>query len=222
MARAINSAGLRQLLAAAADSLEREESRLTALDSAIGDGDHGITMRIGFQAVRKATQALPMESLPSQVFATAGQAFMNSTGGAIGVLLGRALRAAGEEIHGQVNIGSAQWKHCLQAMESAVASAGKAKHGDKTLLDPLHAVNEVCATVEDDAESSALLSVAAEAAERAAAATSAMRCRVGRASRLGDRALGHPDPGAVSFSIIMRAFADRARTLPPESYANLR
>ncbi len=218
MASTINSSELRQLLMAAAENVEREESRLNALDSAIGDGDHGITMRIGFQAVVKATQALQRDSSPGRIWVVGGRAFMNSTGGAIGVLLGRALIAAGEAVRDRNVLAAADWKLFFDAMERAVSTIGKAKPGDKTVLDPLHAVNEALKNINDDMKSADCLLVAANAAERAAGATALMNCRMGRASRLGDRVLGHPDPGAVSFSIITRAFADQARDLSSASF----
>jgi dihydroxyacetone kinase len=214
MASTINSSGLRQLLAAATEAVEREESYLNALDSAIGDGDHGITMRIGFQAASNAIAAQPSDSYPGRILVVGGRAFMGSTGGAIGVLLGRALIAAGEAVRDRDVLRAVDLKLCFDAMERAVSTIGKAEPGDKTLLDPLHAINEALTTVTHDTECADILLSAAEAAERAAKATAFMKCRMGRASRLGDRALGHPDPGAVSFSIIARAFATRVRILP--------
>lgn len=219
MASRINSKGIRELLGAAVEAIKREEPRLNALDAAIGDGDHGITMRIGFQAIKEATEALPPETFPGQIFVVGGGAFMASTGGAIGILLGRALIAAGEAIRGHAALGVAEWRFCFQAMERAVALTGKANPGDKTLLDPLHAANEALAAAPEDIGSVDLLSIAAVAAENAARETSSMRCRMGRASRLGERALGHPDPGAMSFSVIARAMADRARHLPVTAFA---
>jgi phosphoenolpyruvate---glycerone phosphotransferase subunit DhaL len=222
MASAIDHLGLRQLLKAAAEALEREEPRLNALDSAIGDGDHGITMRIGFQAVIRVTEALPPDSRPDRILVVAGKAFMNSTGGAIGVLFGRALIAAGEAVSDRNILAAVDWKLFFDAMERTVATIGKAKPGDKTMLDPLHAINDALQDAKDDTESADCLLVAANAAERAAEATARMNCRMGRASRLGDRVLGHPDPGAVSFSIITRAFADRARDLSSAHLAQSR
>jgi dihydroxyacetone kinase phosphoprotein-dependent L subunit len=218
MPSAINSAGLRQLLTAVAEAVEREEVRLNALDAAIGDGDHGITMRIGFQAVGRAIEALPPDSRPGQILTVAGKVFMESTGGAIGVILGRAFIAAGKAMVDRTALGTAEWKLCFQAMEQSVCAAGKAKPGDKTLIDALHAINEALTAANEDMASAELLLVAAEAAERAAEATASMRCRIGRASRLGDLALGHPDPGSVSISIITRAMARRACDLPPAAF----
>ncbi len=213
MVSAISPAGLQELLLAAGEAVEREEAKLNALDSAIGDGDHGITMRIGFQAIKKAIETLPPNSLPEQIWTVSGNAFMGSTGGAIGIILGRALIAAGEAMRGHTSLGVAEWKLCFQAMEQAVCKAGKAQPGDKTVLDALHGVNEALAAANEDMGSAELLSIASKGAEEAAAATANMMCRKGRASRLGDRALGHPDPGTVSLSIIARAMADRARDL---------
>jgi len=93
----------------------------------------------------------------------------------------------------------------MAAMESAIAQAGKAKPGDKTILDAVHAAVSSVDVRQDISEA---LSQAACAAARAAEETANMICRVGRASKLGDRSLGHPDPGAVSFSIILQAFAE--------------
>ncbi len=222
MAERITSAELRELLVAAGNAVEREEAQLNALDSAIGDGDHGITMRIGFQAVMKAIQALPVEVSPNDVFTVAGKAFMQSTGGAIGIILGRALTAAGATMRDRIAIGSADWKLCFSAMEQIVSAVGKAKPGDKTLLDSIHAINQALANVENGVDSAELLSVAAEASERAAESTATMYCKVGRASRLGDRVLGHADPGSVSISIIVRAMADRARDLTSDTFAGAR
>ena len=159
------------------------------------------------------------DALPDRVLIAQREGIMNSTGGAIGVLLGRALIAAGEAVPNRIALGAADWKLCFEAMERVVSTIGKTKPGDKTLLDPLHAVNEALTSIGSDTESATFLLVAAVAAERAAGATAFMNCRRGRASRLGDRALGHLDPGAASFSIITRALADRARDLQPTDFA---
>jgi dihydroxyacetone kinase-like protein len=218
----MNSMGVRELFLAAGEAVERKEAHLNALDSAIGDGDHGITMRLGFQAVRKTIEALPSDVLPGEIFSAAGKAFMRSTGGAIGVLLGRALTAAGEAIQGRAGMGPADWRLCFKAMEETISATGKAKPGDKTLLDPLHAVNETLAQAGDVLETAELLTLAADTAERSAQGTASLLCRMGRASRLGDRALGHPDPGAVSFSMITRAMANRAHDLPCVAFSESR
>ncbi|MCJ7504073.1 MAG: dihydroxyacetone kinase subunit L [Acidobacteriia bacterium] len=199
---------LRRILCFVAEAIGKEEAYLNSLDGAIGDGDHGITMRVGFEAVKAKVGALDASVTIDGVLTESGAAFMGATGGAIGVLLGRMLMSAGAALQGCKEIGTSELRVLLNSMETAVASAGKAKPGDKTILDAVHAANQaVATTAEADQSLPNMLSRASLAAGTAAQNTAGMRARVGRASRLGDRVLGHPDPGAVSFSIIMRAMA---------------
>jgi dihydroxyacetone kinase-like protein len=137
----------------------------------------------------------------------AAQAFLGVTGGAIGVILAKMLMGAAAALRDATELGPAQLSAMLGGMESGIAKAGKVKPGDKTILDAVHAANAAGVhAIESQQPFADMLQAVAEAAETAAQQTAAMVCRVGRASRLGDRTLGHPDPGAVSFSIIMRAF----------------
>lgn len=204
----ISTRELRQILAFAGKRIELEESALTALDSAIGDGDHGITMRLGFQAIQKAINELPETASICSVLTTAGNAFMGGTGGAIGVILGRALIAGGKALADAQRIGPDEYKTMLSAMEEGVVKVGRAKPGDKTLLDSLHAAADSLTSPSGNGSLEEIASRAAGAAEAGAQSTAEMPCRLGRASRLGDRALGHKDPGAVSFSLILRATSD--------------
>jgi dihydroxyacetone kinase-like protein len=107
-------------------------------------------------------------------------------------------------LRGIRDFGTFEFKTMLVAMETAVGAGGKVKPGDKTILDAIHASQEA---VDPHQTLPEALSVAEEAAVNAARRTADMICRVGRGSRLGSRTLGHPDPGAVSFSIILRAFS---------------
>jgi dihydroxyacetone kinase phosphoprotein-dependent L subunit len=213
----INAHALRDLLLHVADRIQASEAELNAFDSAIGDGDHGITMRIGFQAVRKRIAQLPDDASPERVLTEAGRAFMRNTGGAIGVVLGRALEGGGVAVAGTSELGPGEVRKLFAAMEAAVAETGKAKPGDKTMLDPMHAVTEALAQAPDDVPQ--MLSLAAGAADSAARNTAGMLCRVGRASRLGERVLGHPDPGAMSFALIVAALAECVRNLPQATQA---
>jgi dihydroxyacetone kinase-like protein len=203
---------LRQILAFVAETIGREEAYLNSLDAAIGDGDHGITMRVGFNAVSCKVSSLPDDAGIDTVLREAGLAFMGATGGAIGVLLGRMFMTAGLALKGRQEIGPVDFRTLLGAMETALSSAGKAKPGDKTILDAVHGANQALITSGDlEQDLSATLTLAGDAAKRAAESTAQMLARIGRASRLGDRVLGHPDPGAVSFSIILRAMAEWLR-----------
>jgi dihydroxyacetone kinase len=106
-------------------------------------------------------------------------------------------------------MGASEFLTLLKAMESAVTTTGKAQPGDKTILDALHAAQESAArAVAAGKDLVKTVARAAGDAETAAQQTANIVCRVGRASKLGERALGHPDPGAVSLGIILRAISD--------------
>ena len=204
---AIGKLELREILRIVAEAVTREESRLNELDAAIGDGDHGITVRGGFQAVRKSVETLPEDAEISTILGSAGKAFMNATGGAIGIILGRMLLSGQVVLKDRETLGVDELKRWLEAMEATITAVGKAKPGDKTILDAVHGASVVVslyATHGDDITEALL--AASQAADGAARNTANMLCKVGRASRLGDQVLGHQDPGAVTFSIIMDSF----------------
>lgn len=203
-ATVLTATQLRDAFACAAARFRTEESRLCALDAAVGDGDHGITMRLGFDAIEAALAELEPTAGIDLVLQTAGTAFMDVTGGAIGIIFGRMFVAAGRAVKGQAALGPAEFHAMIQAMEVGVARAGKAQPGDRTALDAIHAA----AAVVPQADLLATLQAAATAAERAAADTAQILCKLGRASKLGDRVLGHPDPGATSFGLFLRALGD--------------
>jgi dihydroxyacetone kinase-like protein len=200
----LDGRALKEALSFAAERFAREEHRLNELDGAIGDGDHGITMRIGFHAIRAAVAPLDDATAPGAILRKAGTAFMGATGGAIGVIFGKALMGGGAALAGAPRIGSAEFAAVLKNMESAVASTGKAKPGDKTILDSIHAA----AGITPAPDLAGTMRASCVAAEETALATAGWTCKVGRASRLGERSIGHPDPGAVSFGIFLRALLE--------------
>lgn len=203
---------MRAALLFAARRFEQEEAVLNALDAAVGDGDHGISMRLGFQALEDAITALPESGSIAEVLQESGKSFMGITGGAIGVIFGRMLMAGGKAMTGVDQLGPPELRTMLRAMEEGVAKAGKARPGDRTLLDPLHAACESLASLPSDADLLMTICRAADAAEASARDTANMPCRIGRASRLGDRAIGHCDPGAVSLSLFLRVLAEWMQT----------
>ena len=192
-----------------ADEIARHEAALNALDAAVGDGDHGITMRIGFEAIRDRLGQIDPATPIDGILRESGSAFLGATGGAIGVVMGKMLLAGGKALQGVQEIRAPQFRVLLTAMETSVAAAGKVKPGDRTILDAIH--RAAAATKAQDFGANDLdtiVDLAASAAQDAARSTADMLCRVGRASRLGNRVLGHPDPGATSFAIMLRAMHD--------------
>ena len=212
----INAADLRRMLAFVSETMVREEAYLTSLDAAIGDGDHGITMRVGFNAIKQKVGGLAEGAGIDAILREAGFSFLGATGGAIGVLLGKMLMAAGSAMKGKQEIGGVEFRTLMSSMETALVAAGKAKPGDKTLLDAVHAANEgLAGEVQPDLLSA--LTKASEGARRGAESTTQMPARIGRSSRLGDRALGNPDPGAISFAIILRAMTEWLQKQSPSA-----
>jgi phosphoenolpyruvate---glycerone phosphotransferase subunit DhaL len=191
-----------------------QEAYLNSLDAALGDGDHGITMRLGFEAISETMSKLDSTADLGLVLRTAGMAFMGATGGAIGVIFGKMLMAGARPLNGLQRFSIQEFKALVREMEMGITSTSNVQVGDKTILDAVHAANLNVSSVDgSDTDLAFAASVAAQAAENGARDTSDMICKVGRASRLGERSLGYLDPGAVSFAIVLRAMADWFREM---------
>jgi dihydroxyacetone kinase-like protein len=183
-----------------------DAERLTRLDSAIGDGDHGTNLDRGLRA---AVTALDGDLPPGKVLMTAGRSLVSKTGGASGPLYGTALRRAGKAIGDASELGATELGTALRAALEAVKELGKAEEGDKTMVDaltPAVAAYEAAAGEGVPAAARAAL----DAAEKGAEATVPLQARKGRASYLGPRSVGHLDPGAASTVLLFRALADVA------------
>jgi dihydroxyacetone kinase phosphoprotein-dependent L subunit len=180
---------------------------LTHLDAAIGDADHGINLRRGFEAARvMLEQANP--STPAEVLATVGRALISKTGGASGPLYGTGFRQAAKALDGQIEVSAVQLGAALQAHLAGIQHLGAAAEGDKTMVDALApAVRAYHGAVAAGADIAEATRAAASAAARGLHDTVSMQARKGRASYLGPRTVGHEDPGAASTALIMQALA---------------
>ncbi|MFD7336439.1 dihydroxyacetone kinase subunit DhaL [Streptomyces violascens] len=196
----LDAASMRRWMTATAAAVDREAARLTDLDSAIGDADHGANLQRGFTAV---TALLDKEApaTPGAVLALAGRQLISTVGGASGPLYGTLLRRTGKSLGEAAEVTREQLAEALGAGVAAVAQLGGAAAGDKTMLDAL------LPAVEALGESFA---AAAEAADAGALATVPMRARKGRASYLGERSVGHQDPGATSSALLIGALVEAA------------
>ncbi|MFF3863881.1 dihydroxyacetone kinase subunit DhaL [Streptomyces sp. NPDC002209] len=190
----------RSWMTAAWAVVEREADRLTELDSPIGDADHGSNLLRGFTAVRAALEAEPAAT-PGAVLQQAGRTLISTVGGASGPLYGTLLRRTGKDLGEAAEVSDEEVRKALYAGVGAVAQLGGAAPGDKTMLDAL---------VPGVAALGTSYRAAAEAAEEGARATVPMLARKGRASYLGERSVGHQDPGATSAALLMAALADTA------------
>jgi len=194
-------------LAAARVAEQREE--LTALDAAIGDGDHGINMDRGMAAViaRLERGELPIAP-PGPLVTAVGRTLMSTVGGASGALYGRALVRAGERLGAERPTGPGV-ADALDAAVAAIAALGRSRPGEKTMLDALvPAAAAFRAAQEGGTDLATAAALAATAAESGALATIPMLATKGRASYLGERSIGHLDPGAASAALLLRALAD--------------
>ncbi|MGW2252945.1 dihydroxyacetone kinase subunit DhaL [Kitasatospora sp. NPDC001660] len=191
---------------AVAAAVEKEQGRLTELDSAIGDGDHGSNLQRGFAAALAALDGLRPAG-PGAVLTKTGTTLISKVGGASGPLYGKAFRAIGAALPGPA--GPAALAEALAAGLDAVRALGKAEPGDKTIVD---AYTPAVAAFHTSAAAGITLpeaaAAAADAAEQGATDTIPLQARKGRASYLGERSKGHQDPGATSTALIFRALAD--------------
>ena len=187
-------------------AISAERDHLTQLDAAIGDGDHGVNMDRGFSAVGKALAGQDGAAPPGRLLVLAGKTLVSTVGGASGPLWGTALRHAGRALGDRETLDGPGVVEALDAAVAGVVELGAAAPGDKTMVDALvPALATLRECVDEGLPLADALTRAADAAEEGARATVPMQARKGRASYLGERSIGHQDPGATSAALIMRA-----------------
>ncbi|WP_432995117.1 dihydroxyacetone kinase subunit DhaL [Dactylosporangium sp. CA-233914] len=191
----------RAWIAAVTKSVRAEADRLTDLDAAIGDGDHGVNLRRGFEAVAAALDALEASSA-GDVLGKTGTTLLSKVGGASGPLYGTVFRTLGKTLRQ-----GGSFADGLQAGLDGVRQLGKAEVGDKTLVDALTPAIAAYAGAAGQGEAAAARA-AADAARAGADSTVPLKARKGRASYLGERSVGHLDPGAASTALILESLAE--------------
>ncbi|MEU2735409.1 dihydroxyacetone kinase subunit DhaL [Streptomyces sp. NPDC007095] len=188
----------RRWMTATAATVDREAEWLTALDSPIGDADHGSNLQRGFTAVVVSLEKEAPDT-PGAVLTLAGRRLISTVGGASGPLYGTLLRRTGKALGDAAEVTEEQFADALRAGVDAVMALGGAAPGDKTMIDAL--VPAVDALAESFA-------AAKTAAEEGAVATTPLQARKGRASYLGERSIGHQDPGATSSFLLIGALVE--------------
>jgi phosphoenolpyruvate---glycerone phosphotransferase subunit DhaL len=204
---AITTARLVAMFTAIAASLSADKDRLCALDGVIGDADHGVAMELGFNAVRDALSAIDATATePTAAFNLAAKSFLNAVGASSGPLYATALMRAGAAVKGKQVLDEADIAQVIQAMAKGIEERGKGAPGEKTMIDAWQpaalAITEAKANGKNLSQS---LDAAVQAATAGAEATKAMIATKGRSARLGERSLGHMDPGAASAVTIITA-----------------
>ena len=186
--------------------------RLTELDSAIGDADHGVNMDRGFTAVRAELAAHASSDIGSML-QKAATVLIRSVGGSAGPLYGTFFLRAGTACTGKTEMGAAEVVAMFQAGIEGVQQRGKAVAGDKTMMDALlPAMEAMRKGMEGGGSLTEILDAGAAAAGAGMLATVPMQARKGRASYLGARSIGHQDPGATSSYLLVKAAADTWRS----------
>jgi phosphoenolpyruvate---glycerone phosphotransferase subunit DhaL len=191
-----------------ADVLHENAQYLTQLDSPIGDADHGVNMDRGFTAVRAKFPTMATMDMATQL-KTVGSTLVSTVGGASGPLYGTAFLRAGGAIAGKEDLSGADIVAMLDAFLGGIVARGKAKPREKTMVD---ALTPALATAKEALRQGACLAEitarAAAAAEEGMKATIPMLATKGRASYLGERSIGHQDPGATSSWLMLRSLAE--------------
>lgn len=184
---------------------------LITLDRAIGDGDHGENLDRGFSAVLAKLPEVADDATPGDVLKLVATTLISTVGGAAGPLFGTAYLKAAGAVAGATELDGAALVALLTAARDGIVLRGKAAVGEKTMIDAwTPAVDAASAALAEGKSEAEILRSAADAAERGAADTEPLVARKGRASYLGDRAIGHRDPGAQSTALLLRAAADTA------------
>lgn len=204
----MNVAQTKAMMLYTAEKMVESEPTLTALDQVIGDGDHGIGMQRGFAAVMVQLQdpAFYANDI-GDFFTQVGTKLMTSMGGASGAIFGTLFRAGGKSITGEMTLNSNVLCKLLNDGWQAVYLRGNAKPGDKTMVDALAAAAETAQKTQDEPLKQALPQIA-KAAMDGAEQTKQMIAVFGRAKNLGERAIGHVDPGSVSMAYILQYMSD--------------
>jgi dihydroxyacetone kinase-like protein len=199
-----------QALQQMCDTIENEKEYLSELDGAIGDGDHGVNMAKCFRQVKKKLAESSAEDVGT-LFKDVGMVVLNSVGGAMGALYGTFFLKLAQQSADKTEVNLNDLVGMLQTGEKGILDIGKACPGDKTLIDTLSpAVRAIEAAEKEGKPLPQALADLKAAAKQGMASTRDMRAKIGRASRLGERTIGHQDAGATSCYFILRSLASAA------------
>lgn len=204
----LSPSGIKAMMLAVSDKIIQSEELLSEADRRLGDGDHGLGMQRGFTAAKTQLEALDPNTA-GQVFTTTGMALMASMGGASGAVMGMLYQSGGMALGNAEELDAAGVASFLKAAFDGVTNLGGAKPGDKTMIDALDGASNAVASGSASSVSEAL-QTAASGATSGMEATKDMIATMGRAKTLGEKSIGHPDPGAVSVSIMFQTMSDFA------------
>lgn len=200
------------MMLAAGAAIAREKEHLSKLDGVIGDGDHGVTMDIGWTAVAKALETAPTRDTITETCGKSAKAFLDAVGASSGPLYASAFNSAGQAVSDRLNLNAEAMSAWVEGMLNGILSRGGASVGDKTMIDAWSPAAEAASAAVSSGDAQAVLAAAVEGARAGAEATRDMESRRGRSKKLGARSVGHVDPGAASAHVILQAMLE---TLKP-------
>ncbi|WP_298787567.1 dihydroxyacetone kinase subunit DhaL [uncultured Marinococcus sp.] len=192
--------------------LEENKTYLCELDRALGDGDHGITMSIGWKAVQEALHSkLADETDCGKIAMTAGRSFLSAVGSSVGPLYASGFMAGAKAVKNKTELSMEDMRQFWIEFTNGVQERSQAEPGDKTMVDVLYPVQEALQSEDGTVEKK--FEQASQAAKDGMEATREMSSQKGRSSRLGERSIGHQDPGATSMQLLFSTFVTEALNL---------
>ena len=211
----ITPALFRAMMQNVGNQIIAEKDWLSELDGVIGDGDHGVTMEVGWRAVQKALDEGPDNEAIEGICKRMAKAFLDAVGASSGPLYATAFLRAGTAVGNRLNLDSEALAAWLSAACQGIRDRGRAEPGDKTMIDAwLPAVSAALERAREKGSTLDILIAARDGAKDGMEATAAMEARRGRAAKLGKRSMGHIDPGAASTYVMLRAMSEaRQRAL---------
>ncbi len=209
---------LREIINDLADTMQANADYLTQLDVAVGDGDHGRNMALGFRYIKKEVASMP-PTPPGILFRAAGMTLVTTVGGASGPLYGAAFIAAGIRAGAREAIALPDFAEMVESAADALARRGRCTVGDKTILDAMApAAEAISRAAGEGATMLQALEAAAKAAHAGMESTIPLVARRGLAMQYGTAAVGHLDPGATSCYLIFESLAGTFRRLCAQSW----
>ena len=203
----MNGPELRVVLDRALELIAKNEDELRALDSAVGDGDLGITVSRGAEAARKAIAALPPAAAPSEIIRTLATTIASANPSSFSALVATGLLAAARSVAGIDSLGVSDVVTMAQHAVPAIAKRGKADVGDKTMLDAIVPSVDALEANPTDGALDAMIIAARKGIDETAGGVS----RKGRAAWLGERSIGHADPGATAYLRFLEALREATK-----------
>ncbi|EGD50560.1 dihydroxyacetone kinase, L subunit [Thermoanaerobacter ethanolicus JW 200] len=205
----ITKNGVLKIVDKIVEVIKENKEYLTQLDAAIGDADHGINLDRGFDAVKQKLTTLPETTDIGTILKTIGMTLVSTVGGASGPLYGTAFMRAGQVVQGKNELSEEDIVKIFEAALDGIKQRGKAEAGDKTMIDSIEpAYKALKDSLENNIALPEALNRAANAAKEGMEYTKNISARKGRASYLGERSIGHLDPGATSAYLMIKSFSD--------------